>query len=101
MTRLVSSVHNRKKEEEEMEGEGRREDGVSSYLCMPFNFIHETLQSLFVKFLGLRSHPNNFSISQDEEETEVVEVSSRNLSAKQNKQNTSSGKPGRINKKPS
>ncbi|CAA7027145.1 unnamed protein product [Microthlaspi erraticum] len=74
-----------------MEKEGRREDGVSSYLCIPFSFIHKILQSLLFKSLGLKSPP----ISNEEEETEVVKVSSRKIIVKQD---PSSGKPGGTNK---
>nr|VDC84881.1 unnamed protein product [Brassica rapa] len=73
-----------------MESKGRTESGVFSYVYIPFSFIHEILQSLFVKFLGVRSPPSNFpKISEEEEVTEVVEVTSRKSQLEY-----SSGKPG-------
>ncbi|CDY40072.1 BnaC02g00580D [Brassica napus] len=44
-----------------MESKGRTESGVFSYVYIPFSFIHEILQSLFVKFLGVRSPPTRFA----------------------------------------
>ncbi|KFK25293.1 hypothetical protein AALP_AA8G093800 [Arabis alpina] len=73
-----------------MERDEKKEDGDSSYLCIPFNFIHEIFRSFFVH--DLRSPHDNFPIPQEEEETEVLQVTSRSA-----KQNTSSGRPGRIN----
>ncbi|KAF8082255.1 hypothetical protein N665_0841s0021 [Sinapis alba] len=79
-----------------MDKEGRRENGVFSYVYISFNFIHEILQSLFVKFLGVRSSPSNFpKISEEEDVAEVVEVSSRKVSSKLE---YSTGKPGGTNK---
>ncbi|KAF8082254.1 hypothetical protein N665_0841s0021 [Sinapis alba] len=78
-----------------MDKEGRRENGVFSYVYISFNFIHEILQSLFVKFLGVRSSPSNFPISEEEDVAEVVEVSSRKVSSKLE---YSTGKPGGTNK---
>ncbi|RID73172.1 hypothetical protein BRARA_B00339 [Brassica rapa] len=75
-----------------MESKGRTESGVFSYVYIPFSFIHEILQSLFVKFLGVRSPPSNFPISEEEEVTEVVEVTSRKPQLEY-----SSGKPGGTN----
>ncbi|VVB13899.1 unnamed protein product [Arabis nemorensis] len=74
-----------------MERDGRKEDGDSTYLCIPFNFIHEIFRSFFVH--DLRSPHDNFPIPQEEEETEVLQVSSRSA----NKQRASSGTPGRVN----
>ncbi|CAG7891414.1 unnamed protein product [Brassica rapa] len=88
--RLVSSKHTIRRKKEEMESKGRTESGVFSYVYIPFSFIHEILQSLFVKFLGVRSPPSNFpKISEEEEVTEVVEVTSRKSQLEY-----SSGKPG-------
>ncbi|WZZ30373.1 hypothetical protein YC2023_013774 [Brassica napus] len=76
-----------------MESKGRTESGVFSYVYIPFSFIHAILQSLFVKFLGVRSPPSNFpKISEEEEVTEVVEVRSRKSQLEY-----SSGKPGGTN----
>ncbi|XP_013619596.1 PREDICTED: elicitor peptide 4-like [Brassica oleracea var. oleracea] len=94
MIRLVSSKHTIRRKKEEMESKGRTESGVFSYVYIPFSFIHEILQSLFVKFLGVRSPPSNFPISEEEEVTEVVEVSSRKVSSQLE---YSSGKPGGTN----
>ncbi|CAH8357441.1 unnamed protein product [Eruca vesicaria subsp. sativa] len=77
-----------------MDKEGRRGNGVLSYVYIPFNFIHEILQSLLVKFLGVRSSPSNFPTSEEEDVTEVVEVSSRKASSNLE---YSSGKPGGTN----
>uniref|UniRef100_M4EIJ1 Uncharacterized protein n=1 Tax=Brassica campestris TaxID=3711 RepID=M4EIJ1_BRACM len=78
-----------------MESKGRTESGVFSYVYIPFSFIHEILQSLFVKFLGVRSPPSNFpKISEEEEVTEVVEVTSRKSQLEY-----SSGKPGAVGKR--
>nr|VDD18761.1 unnamed protein product [Brassica oleracea] len=44
-----------------MESKGRTESGVFSYVYIPFSFIHAILQSLFVKFLGVRSPPTRFA----------------------------------------
>lgn len=63
MIRLVSSKHTIRRKKEEMESKGRTESGVFSYVYIPFSFIHEILQSLFVKFLGIRSPPSNFPVS--------------------------------------
>ncbi|KAG5408261.1 hypothetical protein IGI04_004580 [Brassica rapa subsp. trilocularis] len=80
-----------------MESKGRTESGVFSYVYIPFSFIHEILQSLFVKFLGVRSPPSNFpKISEEEEVTEVVEVTSRKPQLEY-----SSGKPGDVIVQPS
>ncbi|CAE6093487.1 unnamed protein product [Arabidopsis arenosa] len=88
-----------------MEGEGRREDGDNcSYLCIPFNFIGDIFRSFF---WSLPTPPDNSPISQEEEEeTEVVNVTSRsvvsgNVAARRSKQQTSSGKSGGTNKAPS
>ncbi|CAF2119108.1 hypothetical protein BRARA_C00401 [Brassica rapa] len=86
-----------------MEREGRREDGVSYYLWIPFKFIHQTLRSLVLKLFG-RS-PSHHTACLEEEEVEIVQVTSRGLPRKppkklQQKPRDSSGKPGRINKKP-
>ncbi|CAN6992209.1 unnamed protein product [Brassica oleracea var. botrytis] len=90
MIRLVSSKHTIRRKKEEMESKGRTESGVFSYVYIPFSFIHAILQSLFVKFLGVRSPPSNFpKISEEEEVTEVVEVRSRKSQLEY-----SSGKPG-------
>ncbi|KAF8115758.1 hypothetical protein N665_0025s0210 [Sinapis alba] len=86
--------------------ERREDEGLSYYLWFPFKFIHQTLQSLLLKLFGLRS-PSNHTFQEDveEEQVEVVEVSSRRLPAKpkkqQRKSRASSGKPGGTNKKPS
>ncbi|KAL0728352.1 hypothetical protein Bca4012_024445 [Brassica carinata] len=77
-----------------MDKEGRRDNGVFSYVYILFNFIHEILQSLLVKFLGIRSSPSNFPITEEEEVTEVVEVSSRKVSSQLE---FSSGRPGGTN----
>ncbi|KAL0736215.1 hypothetical protein Bca4012_012425 [Brassica carinata] len=89
-----------------MEREGRREDeGAFYYLWIPFKFIYQTLRSLLFKLFGPRTPSNHtFQVEVEEEEVEVVEVSSRGLPAKpklQKKSRASSGKPGRIHKKPS
>lgn len=60
---LVSSKHTIRRKKEEMGSKGRTESGVFSYVYIPFSFIHEILQSLFVKFLGIRSPPSNFPVS--------------------------------------
>nr|XP_018475555.1 PREDICTED: elicitor peptide 4-like [Raphanus sativus] len=80
-----------------METEGRR--GVSYYLWFPLMFIHQTLRSLSLKLFGLRSPSQNTSL-EEEEEVEVVQVTSRGLPPKklQQKPRGSSGKPGGINK---
>ncbi|VVB13900.1 unnamed protein product [Arabis nemorensis] len=79
-------------------------EGVSYYLWFPFKFIHQTFRSLLLKLFGLRSSSDHCS-PEEEEEVEVVEVSSRGLPAKPKKllkkSRESSGKPGHINKKPS
>ncbi|CAH8353670.1 unnamed protein product [Eruca vesicaria subsp. sativa] len=85
-----------------METEGRR-GGASYYLLFPFMFIHQTLRSLLLKLFSLRS-PSQHSSLEEEEEVEVVQVTSRGLPPKpkklQQKPRGSSGKPGSINKKP-
>ncbi|KAL0842855.1 hypothetical protein Bca101_016100 [Brassica carinata] len=80
-----------------METEGRR--GVSYYLWFPFMFIHQTLRSLLLKLFGLRSLSQHTSL--EEEEVEVMQVTSRGLPPKkmQQKPRGSSGKPGGTNKK--
>ncbi|CAA7027146.1 unnamed protein product [Microthlaspi erraticum] len=86
-----------------MEREGRRGEGVSYYLWIPFKFIHQTLRSLLLKLFGLRSPSHHTFPEEEEEEVEVVEVSSRGLPVKPKllkKSKASSGKPGGINKKP-
>ncbi|XP_018444241.1 elicitor peptide 4 [Raphanus sativus] len=87
---------------ENMEREGRKEgEGAFYYLWIPFKFIYQTLRSLLFKLFGLRT-PSNQTFQ--EEEVEVVEVSSRGLRAKpklQQKSKATSGKPGSVNKKPS
>ncbi|EOA19307.1 hypothetical protein CARUB_v10002675mg [Capsella rubella] len=87
-----------------MEGEGRREDSYCSYLCIPYNFFHDIIRSFLVRFHVLQTPPDNFPIAEEkEEETEAVKVSSRSVASKkvgarQNKQQTSSGKRGGTNK---
>jgi len=44
-----------------MEGEGRREDGDCSYLCIPFNSIRDIFQSFFTRFRGLT--PDNSPVT--------------------------------------
>ncbi|CAN7113955.1 unnamed protein product [Brassica rapa subsp. narinosa] len=63
-----------------MEREGRREDGVSYYLWIPFKFIHQTLRSLVLKLFG-RS-PSHHTACLEEEEVEIVQVTSRGLPRK-------------------
>ncbi|KAJ0260722.1 Elicitor peptide 4 [Hirschfeldia incana] len=82
-----------------METEGRR--GVLSYyLWFPFMFIHQTLRSLLLKLFGLRS-PSQHTSLEEEEEVEVVQVTSRGLPPKKvlQKPRGSSGNPGGTNKK--
>ena len=73
MIRLVSSKHTIRRKKEEMESKGRTESGVFSYVYIPFSFIHEILQSLFVKFLGVRSPPSNFPVSINQQQL-ILEV---------------------------
>ncbi|AED91474.1 elicitor peptide 7 precursor [Arabidopsis thaliana] len=85
-----------------MEGEGRREDGDCSYLCIPFNSIRDIFQSFFTRFRGLTPDNSPVTISQEvEEETEVVNIPrsvvSGNVAARKGKQQTSSGKGGGTN----
>lgn len=68
MIRLVSSKHTIRRKKEEMESKGRTESGVFSYVYIPFSFIHAILQSLFVKFLGVRSPPSNFPVSKNQQQ---------------------------------
>ncbi|KAF8080626.1 hypothetical protein N665_0932s0026 [Sinapis alba] len=81
-----------------METKGRR-GRVSYYLWFPFMFIHQTFQSLLLKLFGLRSPSQHISL--EEEEVEVVQVTSRGLPPKklQQKPRGSTGKPGSTNKK--
>ncbi|KAH0887986.1 hypothetical protein HID58_050415 [Brassica napus] len=91
-----------------MEREGRREDGVSYYLWIPFKFIHQTLDLSYSSFsvvLLLTIQLVCGTLLEEEEEVEIVQVTSRGLPRKppkklQQKPRDSSGKPGRINKKP-
>ncbi|KAL0728353.1 hypothetical protein Bca4012_024446 [Brassica carinata] len=77
-----------------MDKKGRREHGVFSYVYIVFDFIHEILQSLLVKFFGVRFSPSNFPKITEEEVTEVVEVTSRKVSSQLE---FSSGRPGGTN----
>ncbi|EOA21890.1 hypothetical protein CARUB_v10002367mg [Capsella rubella] len=78
-----------------------REEGVSYYLWIPFKFIHQTFRSLLLKLFGLPSPSSDQHCLPEEDEVEVVEVSSRSFAKPkkvvQKSREVSSGKPGRKN----
>ncbi|XP_010546386.1 PREDICTED: elicitor peptide 1-like [Tarenaya hassleriana] len=87
-----------------MERERRGEE--REFMCMPFRVMDEALKP-FLRCLGLyKSSPSSSApwSENHSEETTIMEVTTRKATVKpkeQNKQKTTPGKPGGVNKKPS
>ncbi|KAG7550126.1 Elicitor peptide [Arabidopsis thaliana x Arabidopsis arenosa] len=77
--------------------EERRNEEESSHLCIPFQFLNESLKT-FLKCIGLHLSPSpSISSASSEEATHDVVSARGGMIVKSKKTLPSSGKPGRRN----